>query len=164
MAAWARWRAVLALSVMRAVVQRVSLASVKVGDELVGSISTGLCSLVGVSADDVEADAHKLAKKVCRLRIFNDSLDKMNLSLLDVAGGLLAISQFTLLGDARRGHRPSFADAMAPARANELFELFCQAARDEGVSVETGRFRASMQVSLINDGPVTILLDSKRSF
>jgi D-tyrosyl-tRNA(Tyr) deacylase len=149
---------------MRAVVQRVSQASVTVDAEVVGSINNGLCVLIGVARDDVEADALKLAKKVCRLRVFNDPEDKMNLSLLDVGGRLLAVSQFTLLGDARRGHRPSFADAMAPERANQLFQLFCQAVRDQGTAVETGRFRTSMQVSLVNQGPVTILLDSKRLF
>jgi len=149
---------------MRAVVQRVTRASVTVGDELVGSIDGGLCVLVGVGREDTDEDATALGDKVVRLRIFEDSGGKMNLSLLDQGGAVLAISQFTLLGDARRGNRPSFSSAMDPGRAQELFERFCAACRAAGVRVETGRFRAHMQVELVNSGPVTLLLDTQRLF
>ena len=149
---------------MRAVVQRVTRASVTVGDELVGSIDSGLCVLVGVGREDTDEDAAALGDKVVRLRIFEDSGGKMNLSLLDQGGAVLAISQFTLLGDARRGNRPSFSTAMDPGRAQELFERFCAACRAAGVRVETGRFRAHMQVELVNSGPVTLLLDTQRLF
>ena len=149
---------------MRAVVQRVNQASVSVAGEIVGSIALGLCALVGVAKDDTEQDATALAHKVCKLRVFSDEALKMNLCLSEVGGALLAISQFTLLGDGRRGHRPSFSQAMAPERAHELFELFCTSAQALGVVVETGRFRASMQVSLVNDGPVTLLLDTRKAF
>jgi D-tyrosyl-tRNA(Tyr) deacylase len=149
---------------MRAVVQRVRRAEVRVGDETVGRIGTGLCVLVGVGRDDVEADADALAEKVVGLRIFEDEAGKMNRSLLEVGGAVLAVSQFTLLGDARKGKRPSFVEAMEPVRANELFERFCIACRGLGAEVQTGRFRAEMQVELVNDGPVTILLDTKKRF
>jgi D-aminoacyl-tRNA deacylase len=146
---------------MRAVVQRVTRAEVTVEGQLVGRIASGLCVLVGVGQGDAEVDATTLAEKVVRLRIFEDSAGKMNLSLLDVGGGLLAVSQFTLYGDTSRGRRPSFGGAMEPARAEELFERFCAAARALGASVETGRFRTHMSVSLTNDGPVTLLLDTR---
>lgn len=149
---------------MRAVVQRVRRASVRVGDEVVGEIGAGLCVLVGVSRDDVDADADGLADKVLGLRIFEDDEGKMNRSLLETGGALLAVSQFTLFGDARKGRRPSFIEAMEPVRANELFERFCQKCRAGGAEVATGRFRAEMLVELANDGPVTILLDTKRTF
>ncbi|MCC6901683.1 MAG: D-tyrosyl-tRNA(Tyr) deacylase [Polyangiaceae bacterium] len=149
---------------MRAVVQRVRSASVRVGDELVGSIGHGLCALVGVGRDDLEADAAALAEKVLGLRIFEDDEGKMNRSLGDTGGALLAVSQFTLYGDARKGRRPSFVEAMEPGRANELFERFCLKSREAGVTVATGRFRADMLVALENDGPVTILLDTKKLF
>ena len=149
---------------MRAVVQRVSRASVSVDTQVVGHIDAGLCALVGVAEDDTDEDARALAHKLSRLRIFGDAEAKMNLDVTQVGGSLLAISQFTLLGDVRRGHRPSFSQAMPPERANQLFELFCQTARAKGLRVETGRFRASMQVSLVNEGPVTILLDTKKLF
>ena len=149
---------------MRAVVQRVRSASVRVGDELVGAIGPGLMVLVGVARDDAEADADTLADKVLGLRIFEDDDGKMNRSVQDTGGALLAVSQFTLFGDARKGRRPSFVAAMEPGRANQLFERYCQKSRDAGVSVATGRFRAGMLVALENDGPVTILLDTKKLF
>jgi D-tyrosyl-tRNA(Tyr) deacylase len=149
---------------MRAVVQRVANAKVEVEGETVGAIDHGLCVLVGVGKDDAEGDAEALADKVLGLRIFEDSDGKMNQSVLEVGGGVLAISQFTLYGDARKGRRPSFTDAMEPARANELFERFCAHARKSGAKLETGKFRAHMLVSLANDGPVTIMLDTKRLF
>jgi len=148
---------------MRAVVQRVTRASVRVGDELVGSIERGLCVLVGVATGDTEADARTLSDKVTGLRIFEDDAEKMNLDVRDVKGALLCVSQFTLLGDARKGRRPSFTDAMPPEPAAELFERFCRFCA-ESVPVQTGRFRASMQVELVNDGPVTLLLDTSRTF
>lgn len=149
---------------MRAVLQRVSEAQVTVEGEVVGRIARGICVLVGVAADDTEAEAQWLAEKVCCARIFEDEAGKINLSVRDVGGALLAISQFTLLGDLRRGNRPSFGAAMAPDAARTLFESFCAHARARGLSVETGRFRAEMRVSLVNEGPVTVLLDSKREF
>jgi len=155
---------VLARASMRAVVQRVSRAEVSVGPEVVGRIGAGLCVLVGVGQEDVDADARVLADKVTGLRIFEDDAGRMNLSLLDTVGALLAISQFTLFGDVRKGKRPSFSDAMEPQRASELFESFCMACRERGVAVATGRFRAEMRVELVNEGPVTILLDTKKAF
>lgn len=149
---------------MRAVVQRVSRASVTVEGEVVGRVDAGLCMLVGVGKNDSEADADALADKVIALRIFEDAEGKMNESLKDSGGALLAISQFTLFGDARKGRRPSFTDAMEPVRANLLFERFCSRCRESGVRVATGRFRAHMLVELVNDGPVTILLDTEKTF
>ena len=149
---------------MRAVVQRVSRASVKVSDEIVGKIGPGMCGCVAVGDDDTIDDARSLANKVVGLRIFSDADDKMNLSLLEVGGQLLAVSQFTLHGDVRKGKRPSFVKAMAPEPAKELFEIFVSACREEGAFVETGRFRASMEVEIIGDGPVTVLVDTKRTF
>jgi D-tyrosyl-tRNA(Tyr) deacylase len=147
---------------MRAVVQRVTSAQVVVEGELTGRIDAGLCVLVGVGRDDDEPHATTLADKVVRLRIFEDEAGKMNLSVLDVGGALLAVSQFTLFGDTSRGRRPSFGLAMEPTRAEHLFECFCAAARNLGVTVATGRFRTHMSVSLVNDGPVTLLLDTAR--
>jgi D-tyrosyl-tRNA(Tyr) deacylase len=147
---------------MRAVVQRVSGAQVTVEGELTGRIDAGLCVLVGVGKDDGEADATTLADKVARLRIFEDDAGKMNQSLLDTGGALLAVSQFTLYGDTSRGRRPSFTAAMEPTRAEQLFECFCAAARNLGLTVATGRFRTHMSVSLVNDGPVTLLLDTDK--
>lgn len=149
---------------MRAVLQRVSHAEVLVEGQTVGAIERGLCVLVGVARTDDANHARWLAEKVTSARIFVDSDDKMNLSVLDVGGAVLAVSQFTLLGDLRKGRRPSFAEAMEPERARELFEAFCSACRELGVRVETGRFRAHMEVSLTNSGPVTILMDSHRVF
>ena len=149
---------------MRAVVQRVTRASVAVDGQIVGSIDQGLCALIGVGKQDSEFDATALVNKLCMLRIFKDADGKMNLSLGDVGGALLAVSQFTLFGDARRGHRPSFTDAMEPLGAAQLFDRVCQGVRARGIMVETGRFGASMQVELVNDGPVTILLDTQKLF
>ena len=144
---------------MRAVVQRVSEASVSVAGEPVGTIGPGLVVLLGVAAGDTPEDAAYLAGKIAHLRIFEDEAGKMNRSLLETGGGLLAVSQFTLLADCRRGRRPSFAQAAPPEQAEALYEAFVAAAARHGVTVATGRFRAMMQVSLVNDGPVTILLD-----
>jgi D-aminoacyl-tRNA deacylase len=149
---------------MRAVIQRVLRAKVTVESEVVGQIDAGLCVLLGVGGTDLEADARLLAEKVVGLRIFEDDAGKMNRSLAETGGALLAVSQFTLLGDVRKGRRPSFTDAMEPAGANALFEKFCAHCRELGVAVSTGRFRAHMLVELVNDGPVTILLDTQRSF
>ena len=147
---------------MRAVVQRVTQASVSVGGAVVGRIGAGLCVLVGVGRGDVDADADALADKVVGLRVFTDAEGKMNRALAEVGGALLAVSQFTLFGDTKKGRRPSFGDAMEPEGANRLFERFCAACRAQGVAVQTGRFRAHMLVALENDGPVTILIDTHR--
>lgn len=147
---------------MRAVVQRVSSASVAVDGEVVGVIAEGLCVLLGVLEGDEVEDAKWMARKVCGLRIFSDEHDKMNDSVMQRGGAVLAISQFTLAGDARKGNRPSFAAAMAPEPARALFEEFCSALRGLGATCETGRFQTDMKVTLTNDGPVTISLDSKR--
>jgi D-tyrosyl-tRNA(Tyr) deacylase len=149
---------------MRAVVQRVLRAGVVVDGGTVGQIGAGLCVLVGVARDDTESDADGLAAKIVGLRVFEDDAGKMNRDVLESGGAVLAVSQFTLLGDVRKGRRPSFGDAMEPERANALFERFCAACRVQGARVETGRFRAHMLVELTNDGPVTILIDSKRTF
>ncbi len=148
---------------MRAVVQRVTQASVAVNDQIVGAIGLGLVVLLGAGAGDTAAEARWLAHKVANLRIFSDQEGKMNLSVQDVGGGVLAISQFTLYGDVRRGFRPSFTGAAAPDVAEPLVEVFIQAVREENVHVETGVFRAHMKVALINDGPVTILLEKEAS-
>ena len=145
---------------MRAVVQRVTHAKVTVEGETTGEIAAGLCVLVGVGQGDTEKAASALADKVVNLRIFEDDQGKMNKSLRDVGGALLAVSQFTLYGDTAKGRRPSFASAMEPGRAEQLFELFCSACRNLGVAVATGRFRTHMSVSLVNDGPVTLLLET----
>jgi D-tyrosyl-tRNA(Tyr) deacylase len=149
---------------MRAVVQRVEWARVEVAGELIGAIDSGLCVFVGVGRDDTDADVDTLADKVVGLRIFEDEQGRMNRSVSDVAGQVLAVSQFTLFGDARRGRRPSFTEAMEPAGANALFEAWCGRMRQRGVAVATGRFRAQMRVELLNDGPVTILLDTRKAF
>ena len=149
---------------MRAVVQRVSRAQVSVGEEVVGKIDAGLLVLLGVSKDDSSVDAEYLATKVVGLRIFEDENGKMNRSVVEMGGAVLAVSQFTLYGDVRKGKRPSFDDVAPPQVANQLYEDFVQKVRDAGVRCETGRFQAMMQVELVNDGPVTILLDSKRTF
>lgn len=149
---------------MRAVVQRVNHAQVTVEGELVGRIERGLCVFVGVGAQDRDADAAALADKVIGLRVFEDEAQKMNLSLLQAGGALLAVSQFTLFGDVRKGRRPSFSAALEPVRAEVLFEQFCSECRTRGARVETGRFRTEMQVSLENAGPVTILIDTERVF
>jgi len=147
---------------MRAVVQRVSRAKVTVGDEVTGQIGKGLLVLLGVSVRDTDKDAIYLVDKILNLRVFEDAQDKMNLSLLDIKGELLVVSQFTLYGDVTRGRRPSFIDAAPPERANHLYEAFVGAAGKQVANVQTGRFQAMMDVELVNDGPVTILLDSEK--
>lgn len=149
---------------MRAVIQRVSQASVIVEEKMVGSIGAGLLVLLGVARDDQEADFIYLADKVINLRIFADEEDKMNRSLLDTGGAMLVVSQFTLYGDARKGRRPSYIEAAESDKANAFYEAFVSHMKNQGIKVETGVFQAMMQVSLINDGPVTILLDSKKNF
>ncbi len=149
---------------MRAVVQRVSRAKVTVDAEIVGEISRGLLVLLGVGAGDTNADADYLADKITGLRIFEDGGGKMNLSVAEVQGAVLAVSQFTLYGDVRRGKRPSFDRAAAPPVARELYEYFVEKIRAAGLRCETGRFQEMMQVEFVNEGPVTILLDSKKSF
>jgi D-aminoacyl-tRNA deacylase len=149
---------------MRAVVQRVSRARVTVSGEVAGEIGQGLLVLVGVGRDDTRADADHLFEKTIGLRIFEDAGGKMNLSVADVGGALLMVSQFTLYGDARRGKRPSFDAAAPPARARELYEYFVEKVRAAGFRCETGRFQELMQVELVNEGPVTILLDSAKRF
>jgi D-tyrosyl-tRNA(Tyr) deacylase len=149
---------------MRAVVQRVTRAYVKVGEETTGEIGSGLLVLLGVAQEDSEADAGYLADKIAGLRIFEDVAGKMNLSLADIGGAVLAVSQFTLFGDVRRGKRPSFDAAARPEHARELCDYFVQRIRALGLRCETGRFQAMMDVELINSGPVTILLDSRKTF
>src|SRR5271166_4129199 len=149
---------------MRAVVQRVSRASVKVNGEYTGQIAEGLLVLLGVAQEDAESDADYLAAKIAGLRIFEDEEGKMNRSLVDVGGAVVAVSQFTLFGDVRRGKRPSFDAAARPERARELYEYFVDRVRSHGLRCETGRFQAMMDVELINSGPVTILLDSRKTF
>jgi len=143
---------------MKAVLQRVSRASVRVGDELVGEIGPGLCMLLGVARGDGPEQAAKLAGKVARLRVFEHD-GRFDLSLLDVGGEALVVSQFTLLGDTAKGNRPSFSDAAPPALAESLYDAFCAELRSLGVSVATGRFGARMAIELVNDGPVTIVLE-----
>ena len=149
---------------MRAVVQRVSRAQVAVDGEVVGDIGRGLLVLLGVTHTDDEADADYLAGKIAGLRVFEDENGKMNLDTAAVSGGILAVSQFTLYGDVRRGKRPSFDAAAAPERARQLYEYFVERIRDVGLPCQTGRFQEMMQVELVNDGPVTILLDSTKTF
>jgi len=149
---------------MRAVVQRVRRAKVTVQDEVVGEIKQGLVVLLGVARDDSEADAEYLASKIVSLRIFDDDDGKMNRSVKDIDGGMLVISQFTLYGDVRRGLRPSWIEAAEPEVARLLYEFFIAQARKLLTEVASGSFRSLMQVELINDGPVTILLDSRKQF
>lgn len=149
---------------MRCVVQKVTQASVTVEKEVVGKIGAGFMVLVGVETGDTEADAAYIAGKIAGLRIFEDAEDKMNLSLQDVGGDVLLVSQFTLLADARHGRRPSFIGAARPEQAEPLCEALKRQLEDVGIRVETGRFRTHMEVSLVNDGPTTILLDSKKNF
>ena len=149
---------------MRAVVQRVAQSSVTVEGETVGSIGPGVMVLIGVSSEDTDKDLKYITDKVMNLRIFDDENGVMNRSVLDVGGSILAVSQFTLYGDARGGRRPSYFRAAGPEVANELYERAVAAWRAQGIHVETGRFRTEMMVSLINDGPVTILLDSEKVF
>ena len=149
---------------MRAVVQRVSRAAVRVDAKTVGEIGPGLVVLLGIRSGDTREAADYLAERVANLRIFADADDKMNLSVQDIQGAVLAVSQFTLFGDVRRGRRPSFIEAAPPAEAEPLYELFLAALRGHGLRVASGVFRAMMEVELVNDGPVTILLDSERLF
>jgi len=148
---------------MRAVVQRVSSAQVSVGEEIVGKIGAGQLVLLGVAKSDTQADADYLASKILGLRIFDDENGKMNLSLAETRGSVLAVSQFTLYGDARKGRRPSFDEAAPPQLANELYQHFVRKIREAGFTCQTGRFQAMMTVELVNDGPVTIVLDSPRT-
>jgi len=144
---------------MRAVVQRVSRAGVRVGDETVGAIGPGLVALIAATHSDQPATAIALAKKIAHLRIFDDDAGNLNRSVLDVGGSVLVVSQFTLYGDARKGRRPSYTEAARPEVAEPLIDLVAQTLRETGLTVATGRFRAYMQVELVNDGPVTLILD-----
>lgn len=148
---------------MRACIQRVREAQVTVAGEVVGQIGAGMLVLLGVAAGDTEADARWVADKIAGLRIFEDAAGKMNLGLAEIGGAMLVVSQFTLLGDCRKGRRPSFVDAAPPELAESLYESFVAAVRAQGISVATGRFRAQMLVSLVNDGPVTLLVESATS-
>lgn len=147
---------------MRAVVQRVSQAHVSVEGNEIGRIGSGLLVLLGVQNGDAEKDASYLADKISGLRVFEDGDGKMNLSLEETGGAMLIVSQFTLLGDCRKGRRPSFTDAAPPTEANTLYERFCELVRQKNIPVATGKFQADMQVSLINNGPVTLILESPR--
>ena len=149
---------------MRAVVQRVSRAQVAVNGEIAGQIGLGLLVLLGVGRDDTEADAIYLAEKIAGLRVFEDAEGKMNRSVRDVGGSVLAVSQFTLYGDVRRGKRPSFDAAAPPEKARQLYTFFVEQIRSAGLTCETGRFQKMMKVELVNEGPVTILLDSAKEF
>lgn len=146
---------------MRAVVQRVRESAVTVDGESVGEIGRGLIVLLSEAEDDAEKDAKFMADKIVNLRIFEDDAGKMNLSLLQTGGQMLVVSQFTLLGDCRKGRRPSFVKAAGPEKANSLYEYFVERVRGKGVGVQTGRFRAMMDVSLVNEGPVTLIVESK---
>jgi D-tyrosyl-tRNA(Tyr) deacylase len=146
------------------VVQRVKSAEVRVGEAVVGRAGRGLLVLLGVGVGDTQADAVYLAEKITYLRVFEDEEGKMNRSLIDVGGAMLVVSQFTLYGDCRRGRRPSYTDAAPPDRANQLYEYFVAKVREFGVQVETGVFQEMMDVELVNYGPVTILLDSRKVF
>lgn len=147
---------------MRACIQRVRRARVTVAEEVTGQIGTGMLVLLGVACDDTDADARQLADKVAGLRIFEDAGGKMNLALADVGGAMLVVSQFTLLGDCRKGRRPSFDAAARPELAERLYQVFLDAVAALGVPVATGRFRQMMQVELVNDGPVTLLVETER--
>ena len=149
---------------MRALVQRVAWAKVEVDGETTGAIDRGLLVYLGAGKEDADADRAYVLQKVLGLRIFEDEAGKMNRSLIDTGGGLLAVSQFTLLGDARNGRRPAFTAAARPELAQPLYARFCQLARERGVAVGEGIFRATMKVALVNEGPVTLLLDSRKAF
>jgi D-tyrosyl-tRNA(Tyr) deacylase len=149
---------------VRAVVQRVSEASVTIDGRVAGRIGAGLAVLLGVARSDTEEDGASLADKILNLRVFPDETGQMNRSVQDVSGGLLVVSQFTLLGDVRRGRRPSYIEAAAPEEAQRLYEAFVARLRPSGLEVATGVFRAMMDVALVNQGPVTILLDSRKLF
>jgi D-aminoacyl-tRNA deacylase len=146
---------------MRAVVQRVTRSTVTVDDQVIGEIGQGVMVLLGVGQNDTEQDADYLAEKIVHLRIFEDETGKMNRSLLETGGAMLVVSQFTLLGDCRKGRRPSFADAAAPEKAEHLYIHFTKKIRSFDIHLATGRFRAAMKISLVNDGPVTLILESK---
>jgi D-aminoacyl-tRNA deacylase len=148
---------------MKACVQRVSRAKVTIAGEVCGEIGLGMLVLLGVASGDEASDASQLAEKLAGLRIFQDSKNKMNLSLRDVGGAMLVVSQFTLLGDCRKGRRPSFDAAAPPDAAEKLYEYFVQCVSSQGIPTATGRFREDMQVELVNDGPVTLLLDTKQA-
>ncbi len=145
---------------MRLVVQRVGMAAVSVGGEMVGQIGPGLCVLVGITHDDTDAEMKRMAEKLVKLRIFSDEADKMNLSVADVGGDILLVSQFTLYGDASKGNRPSFIKAARPEQALPLFTTFMEKVAASGLTVATGRFGADMKVMIANDGPVTLILES----
>jgi D-tyrosyl-tRNA(Tyr) deacylase len=149
---------------MRAVVQRVKRAEVRLGEEVVGRIGVGVAVLLGVGKNDTEATGEAMAEKIANLRVFDDDQGRMNRSLLETGGQALCVSQFTLYGDCRKGRRPSYDQAAAPDRALLLYESFVASLRQRGIPTETGRFRAVMDVELVNDGPVTLLLDSDRLF
>lgn len=149
---------------MRAVVQRVVSSKVSVGDETVGNINRGLLVLLGVTHDDTSKDVDYMVDKIVNLRIFEDENDKMNLSVRDIEGDLMVVSQFTLYGDCRKGKRPSFTDAAKPDLANKLYEEFVEIAKQHELRVNTGRFQAHMLVEIANDGPVTMLIDSRKEF
>ncbi len=149
---------------MRAVLQRVTRASVRVEGETIGEIGAGLVVLLGIACDDAAEDADYLAEKIASLRIFDDAEGRMNYSVAEAGGALLVVSQFTLYGDARRGRRPSWSDAAPPEVAEPLYELFLREARRRVSKVATGSFRRTMEVELVNNGPVTILLDSRKQF
>lgn len=149
---------------MRAVVQKVTHSRVTVENETTGEIQQGLMVLLGVTHDDTQEDAKYMAEKIANLRIFEDADEKLNLSVKDIGGAILSVSQFTLYGDCRKGRRPSFTEAARPEQANALYEQFNAFLEQEGVPVQTGRFQTHMMVELTNDGPVTVLLDSRRTF
>lgn len=149
---------------MRAVVQLVKQSTVTVGTETTGTIGKGFLILLGVNQTDTKEEAHYLANKIATLRLFQDEQGKMNLSLLDTGGSALVVSQFTLYGDCRKGRRPSYSKAARPELAKQLYELFISLLREKGITVATGKFQAMMEVSLINDGPVTLLIDSDKNF
>lgn len=149
---------------MRAVVQRVSRASVTVNGEVTGQIEQGFLVLLGVGEDDTQDDVIYLAQKTVGLRVFEDADGKMNLALAEVNGKMLVVSQFTLLGDCRKGRRPSFVNAARPEQADELYQSFVAEVKGHGIEVQTGRFQQHMDVELVNDGPITLLLDSKKEF
>lgn len=149
---------------MRAVVQRVSRAAVTVAGEVVGQIGRGFLVLLGVEDGDDQDEAAYMAQKITGLRVFEDANGKMNVSLAEVGGAMLVVSQFTLLGDCRKGRRPSFIQAARPELADELYRAFCAEVRGQGIEVQTGRFQTHMDVELVNDGPVTLLVDSHKQF
>jgi D-aminoacyl-tRNA deacylase len=149
---------------MRSVVQRVKCARVTVEEVEIGKIELGLCAFIGVGVGDSEDDALLLGDKLVELRVFEDEEGKMNRNVIEVGGSALMVSQFTLFGDTRRGRRPSFTQAMEPVAAEALYRRVCQRVEERGVPIATGRFRADMQVSLVNDGPVTLLIDTKKAF